>query len=509
MATETVSTHVDSEPVPASAAESRRLKPKMKPFKYLFTLAVPLAAVFGALWMLSAKQGQGANLTYDTALVSKGPIRKVVASSGPVRALVTVLVGSQISGQIDKMNVDYNSEVKEGDVLATIDPRTFEARVAQAKADIESAKAALANQEAALNKAMSVQALTEKVLARQQTLQEKGFASTQNLDNAVRDLAVAKADIEVAKAQIESAKANIAQRIASMKQSEIDLERTRIVSPVNGTVISRSVDQGQTVASNFQSPELFKIAQDLRRIRIEAQVNEADIGQVSEGNPVTFSVDAFPDRTFDGQVTQVRLSATELQNIVTYTVIIEAKNEDRKLFPGMTANVQIEVAKNDNVLRVPNDALRFKPRSNDGDGGRGADRVERTVSRVKLDLQLSDEQEAAVKDQLQKLLAQDAAPASGIAPTIVDPAAMRQKVQTTVEQTLAPMLTAEQKPLFDRWKRGHENTKTGNVHVVDASNAIDKRFVRLGLADDRFTEITGGTLAEGERVVLRAREAQK
>ena len=157
----------------------------------------------------------------------------------------------------------------------------------------------------------------------------------------------------MAKAQIESAKAVIAQREAALRQAEVDQERTKIVAPINGTVISRTIDVGQTVAASLQAPELFKLAQDLKLIRLEAQVNEADVGSISEGNSVSFTVDAYPERTFEGKVTQVRLSATELQSVVTYTVIIEASNDDRKLFPGMTANVQIEAAKKDGVLRIP------------------------------------------------------------------------------------------------------------------------------------------------------------
>lgn len=480
-----------------------------KPIKVLFALGLPLAlAAFGGPWMLNLAAGKKKDVVYDTVEVQKGAIRKVVATSGPVRALVTVAIGSQISGQIETLKVDFNSEVKKGDVLATIDPRTFEARVAQAKADIEAAKASLSNQQAALNKAEAVKTVSERVLERQGKLREKGFATTATLDNANRDVEVALADINVSMAQIHSAKATIAQREAALKQSEIDLERTKIVSPINGTVIGRTIDLGQTVAANFQAPELFKIAQDLKLIRIEAQVNEADVGAVTESNEATFTVDAYPDRTFQGKVTQVRLNATELQNVVTYTVIVEAKNEDRRLFPGMTANVQIEVAKKDGVLRVPNDALRFKPR-NDSDGDGKAGRAERMLAKLENDLQLSSVQLTAVRDELKKIFVQKSGPPGGVDSTLADPSAMRQRVQTVVEQTLSPTLTDEQRPLLEKWKRGRENTKSGSVHVRDAAGLAERRAVRLGIADDQFTEITGGQLSEGERVVIRVRETQK
>jgi HlyD family secretion protein len=350
-------------------------------------------------------------------------------------------------------------------------------------------------------------------LGRQKTLQQKGFAATATLDQATRDLDVATADIAVSKAQIESAKAAVAQREAALKQAEIDLDRTKILAPIKGTVISRTVDVGQTVAASLQAPELFKIAQDLQRISVEAQVNEADVGQVAEGNPVSFTVDAYPDRTFKGKVTQVRLAATELQNVVTYTVIIEASNDDRRLYPGMTANVQIAVAEKADVLRVPNDALRFKVKGeSEQGGGSPTSRLDRTISRLKNDLALTAEQESRLREELAKVMAARAGGSSGGntgGSTDVDPAAARQRMQATIEQTLQPMLNEEQKPLFDKWKRGRETTKAGSVYVMDNGGAPERRYVRLGVADDQFTEIVGGQLNDGERVVIRAREAQK
>lgn len=485
-------------------------------YKTIFTLAVPVAiATMAGFWILEPAGGRDAGLSYDTVLVGKGPIRKIVATSGPVRALVTVSIGSQVSGQIASMNVDFNSEVKMGDVLATIDGRTFEARAGQARADLTAARAALANQEAALTKAEAVLGVAERTQKRQEGLEQKGFATGANLDSARRDAEIAKADIIVARAQIDSAKAVIVQREAALQQAEVDVERTRIVSPINGTVISRTVDLGQTVAASFQAPELFKIAQDLRRIRIEAQVNEADVGAVEDGNRVTFTVDAYPERTFEGSVTQVRLSATELQNIVTYTVIIEAANDDRKLFPGMTANVQIEVATKENALRVPNDALRFRPRGDvttaSAGRGDGNNRGERQLARLKSELELDDAQEKALRDEMAKMFAvRSGAPGGGGGDAgAADPSAMRQRMQSMIERTLQPLLTEAQKPLFEKWKRGREASKSGGVHVQDETGAIERRFVRLGISDDQFTEISGGQLAEGERVVIRARDAKK
>ena len=479
----------------------------------LFTLAAPFAVLIGVLaWALGLNAGVKDRIVYDTAEVTKGAIRRVVTTSGPVRALVTVSVGSQLSGQIEEVKVDFNKEVKPGDVLATIDAKTFRAKVASARADLLAAEAALVNQEAALTKAVAGLKLADQNIDRQRTLAAKGYASKAALDSATRDTDSGKADVAVAKAQIESAKAGIAQRKAALDQALIDIERAEIRSPIEGTVISRTVDPGQTVAASLQAPELFKIAQDLSRIRIEAQVNEADVGAVAEGNPATFTVDAYPDRTFEGKVTQVRLAATEINNVVTYTVIIEATNSDRKLFPGMTANVGIETAKREGALRIANDALRYKPRADAGQSGRGGDtngRVERMIQRLKGELQLSDAQETAVKEAMTKLGEEMRKASSGtMGGPPPDQSANRQRMQARVEQTLAPTLSEAQRPLFEKWKQGRESSRPNALWVLIEGSSPERRFVRTGVSDDQFTEITGGDVKEGDRAVIRAREAK-
>lgn len=482
----------------------------------LFTLALPVAAlIIAAAWVMDLDLiGAGkSEFKYDTVAVSRGPIRKVVSTSGPVRALVTVSIGSQLSGQIERVHVDFNSEVKPNDVLATLDRRTFAARAAQAEADLEAARAALVNQQASRGKAEAVRKAAQRTIERQTSLATKGFASQATLDVAEKDRDVAMADIAVAEAEIESAKATIAQRIAALDQARIDLERSEIRSPIEGTVISRTVDPGQTVAASLQAPELFKIAQDLSRIRIEAQVNEADVGSVSEGNPVVFTVDAYPDREFEGRVTQVRLAATEINNVVTYTVIIEATNEDRRLFPGMTANVQIESARKEDVLRVPNDAFRYRPRVTAEAATtreqKSSERMARTLERLKSELELTSEQEATVRDALAALSAemrQSAGPSLGSGGSF-DPNVFRQKLSARIEQALGPSLDDGQRRLYERWKSGREATRVAAIHVLSASGEPERRMVRTGLSDEQFTELVGGEIAEGDRVVIRAREA--
>ncbi|MFM9938485.1 MAG: efflux RND transporter periplasmic adaptor subunit [Hyphomicrobiaceae bacterium] len=504
--------------------------------RYLFTLGLPLALLgAGGFWMLGNGANRAAGMVYDTQPAKRGAIRKLVSTSGPVRALVTVSVGSQLSGQLSELKVDFNSEVKENDVLAVLDDKTFAAKVAQAKADLAIARAALTNQEAALKKSEAVLRQAERVTGRQQVLAQKGITAAAAVDTATRDSEVAKAEISVAKAQIESAKAQIAQREAQLLQAEIDLDRTRIRSPINGTVISRTIDIGQTVAASLQAPELFKIAQDLRRIRIEAQVNEADVGAVTDGNVVEFTVDAYPERRFEGRVTQVRLAATELQNVVTYTVIIEAENNDRKLFPGMTANVRIETARRDNVLTVPNDATRFKPRNRTAEpaaaetkGGGQGNRNQRMVEQIKDDLKLDDQQTETLRTELAKVFqemraAREASgaksgqaagppPGFGGAPPPQqggDMAGNRARIAERIDQILGPILTDAQRPAFDRWKRGRDASRPATLWVLKADGDIEARNVRLGIADETTTEVLGNALKDGEKIVVRARELKK
>jgi HlyD family secretion protein len=481
---------------------------------YLFTLAVPVALLAGVAAMLNGWGGGAAKgLVYDTAPAARGQIRKLVSTSGPVRALVTVSVGSQLSGQVEAVNADFNTEVSPGQVLAVLDRRTYAAKIAQAEADLGAAEAALINQEAAMNKSKAMLQAAELNVVRQQGLSEKRLSPQLTFETALRDRDVAKADIDVIAAQVASAKATIQQRKATLDQVKIDLERTEIRAPIEGTVISRTVDPGQTVAASLQAPELFKIAQDLSRIRIEAQVNEADVGAVEEGNAVSFSVDAYPERQFEGRVTQVRLAATELNNVVTYTVIIEAQNEDRRLFPGMTANVMIEAARRDNVLRISNDALRFKPRGEvaEASGRRerrgGGDRSERQVERLKEELRLTAEQETALRAAL-KTAAGDTPQGSPGAMGGDERRAMRQKTQAAIEQTLQPTLSDVQRPLFAKWKQGRQQARMAPVFVLGAGNQPERRMVRLGIADDQFAEVLGGQLREGDQVITRAREVK-
>jgi HlyD family secretion protein len=485
----------------------------------MIALGLPAAVLAVAAtqtpWTMTRASG---GPVYETAAVDYGPVRKFVTTSGPVRALVTVSVGSQLSGQISELKADFNTEVKAGDELAVIDDKSFAARVAQARADLASATAMLANQEAALMKAEAVERNTKRLLGRAQTLASQGIAAASTLDNATRDAEVAAAEVAIAKAQVENARATIAQREAQLAQAEVDLERTRIRSPIDGTVIGRTVDVGQTVAASFQAPELFKIAQDLRRIRIEAQVSEADVGSVAEGNPVEFRVDAYPQRRFRGKVVQIRLGGVELNNVVTYTVMIEAGNDDRMLLPGMTAEAKIESASVERALRIPNDALRFKPRGQmlASVRNQAERRLERELERARREVALTDEQAAKVAAMVRRA----AGPPVGSGGGPVASGGKRQALDAEPEwqQTqrlilgVAAVIGDAQRPAFDTWKAARElmsnrgSRRDVTVWVANASGAIDSAQVDLGLVDDYYAEVLGDALKEGDRVVLRSRQ---
>jgi HlyD family secretion protein len=292
-------------------------------------------------------KGNGKNTAYKTEKVSRGEIKSVVTATGTVNAVTTVSVGTQVSGTIQRLLVDFNSQVKKGQLLAQIDPSTVQAQVDQAKANLWSAKA---NRE----KAAVVALDARRTYQRNKELFGQDFIAKSDLDTAETNLHSAEAQHKVTQAQVGQAQ-------AALKIAETNLQYTNILSPVDGTVISRSVDVGQTVAASFQTPTLFSIAQDLTKMQINTSVDEADIGNVKTGQDVAFTVDAYPDTIFSGKVSDVRNSPTIVSNVVTYDVIIKVDNPQLKLKPGMTANVSITIETRPDVLRVPNAALRFKP----------------------------------------------------------------------------------------------------------------------------------------------------
>ena len=302
---------------------------------------------------------------YVTEKVERGDVLRKVSASGKLRALNTIKVGTEVSGQITKVYVDFNSVVKAGQVLAEIDPTRVRARVQQSEAQVALARANLQQTAANVVRARSELEIQERDFARQKALADRGFVSKAGLDIAQSKLNSARNAVQVAQAQTQSGNAQIRQGTAELSSAQLDLNRTIIVAPASGVIINKLVEPGTTVAASFQTPNLFEIAADITKMQVEASVDEADIGQVQEGQNVRFTVDSYPQDVFIAKVRQVRKAATETQNVVSYLVIIDVDNPDQKLLPGMTANVDIITGSKPNVVRVPSSALRFRPRAAD------------------------------------------------------------------------------------------------------------------------------------------------
>ncbi len=284
---------------------------------------------------------------YETANVDQGTIAAKVTATGNLAALLTVQVGSQVSGRVQELYVDYNSAVKKGQTIAKLDPVLFQAALAQARANLLSVQGVLKKDEAQ-------QINTQAVFNRTKALKEAQVMAQADLDTAA-------ANNEAAKAQIEADQSNLESARALLNQAQVNIDYTTIISPIDGTVISRNVDVGQTVAASFQAPTLFVIAQDLRRMQVDTNVGEADVGRLFAGMTATFTVDAFPNHLFTGKLRQIRNAAQTTQNVVTYDAVIDVANPDLLLRPGMTANTTFVAAQKDNVVRLRNAALRFEP----------------------------------------------------------------------------------------------------------------------------------------------------
>lgn len=299
---------------------------------------------------------------YISEAVTRGEVVRKVSASGKVRALNTIKVGTEVSGQVTKVYVDFNSPVTAGQVLAEIDPTRVRARVQQSEAQVALARAGLQQTVANVARARSELEIQERDFTRQKALAERGFVSKAGLDIAQSKLNSARNALQVALAQTQSNNAQISQGTAELSSARLDLNRTVIVAPASGVIINKLVEPGTTVAASFQTPNLFEIAADTTKMQVEASVDEADIGQIREGQNVNFTVDSYPDTVFKAKVRQVRQAPVETQNVVSYLVIIDVDNLDGKLLPGMTANVEIITSVKSNVTRVPTNALRFRPR---------------------------------------------------------------------------------------------------------------------------------------------------
>jgi HlyD family secretion protein len=322
---------------------------------------IPLGgvALIGLLVILgSSRRSQP---QYFTAKVERGDLRDAVEATGMVNAVVTVQVGSQVSGTILRLNADFNTRVKKGDIIAEIEPSVFQGALLQATADLESARANVEVALANLEKAKATLVQTRADYERNDRLARSEMISPQQLEAAKAAFDGATASVGAAQAGVTQARAMVSQKTAAVAVARTNLDHTVIRSPIDGIVVARSVDVGQTVAASLQAPTIFTIAQDLTKMRVYAKTDESDVGSIRAGLPVSFKVDAFPKDRFQGVVSQVRMNATVVQNVVTYDTVIEFENRDLKLFPGMTAYVTIPVASARNVLKVPNASLRYRP----------------------------------------------------------------------------------------------------------------------------------------------------
>jgi HlyD family secretion protein len=328
----------------------------LKRYWVIATGTIIAVAVFAAFEFKGQDKPQ-----YFTTKADRGDIREVVEATGTINAVITVQVGSQVSGTISHLYVDFNSRVKKGQVVAQIDPPLFKGALLQTRADLANAQANVASAKANLEKAKATEIQTKADYQRTVGLVKESVMSQQQLDLAKANHDSAVAAVSSADAQVTQAIAQDQQKQASLTVSQTNLDYTTIHAPIDGTVIARNVDVGQTVAASLQAPTLFTIAQDLTKMQVYASTDESDVGMIKKGQVVTFKVDAFPRDTFTGRVSQIRMNATTVQNVVTYNTVIDFDNPELKLFPGMTAYITIPVASASNALRVPNGALRYKP----------------------------------------------------------------------------------------------------------------------------------------------------
>ena len=409
--------------------EVSNLKPSIavRVRRWLVLLAV-LGAIAAAAGFLVQRAGRQAEEKYRTENVGRGDIVASVTATGTLSAVTTVLVGSQVSGIISRLHADFNSPVKQGQLLAEIDPTPFQAAVEQHKADLLQKEVQMRNAEINLH--------------RQQRLLADNLAP--------------QADFDAAKAAYDEAVAEVRQSQATLDQAETNLRYTKIVSPIDGAVVARQFDVGQTVAASFQAPTLFTIAQDLTKMQVQADVDQSDIGRVRVGQHTKFTVDAYPDKEFRGRISQIRLNATISQNVITYPVIIQVDNPEGKLRPQMAANVAIEVARVHNVLRVPSAALRFRP-----------------------------PEEAAT-----------AQTGSGSASAPGQSAALRSRPPVAARTGASNgNVSVSGHSAAGRGERG-----TQNVYLLVGAEELKPVSIRTGISDGMYTEVLEGEIKEGDRI---------
>jgi len=523
---------------------------------WIVVAMIVLAAGASGAWFYT--QSRGSTPRFRAAKVERGPLTATVSATGTLNAVVTVQVGSQVSGQIKELFADFNSQVKRNQLVARIDPEKFQAAVSQAKAQVDAAKATVLNQRAlvektradlanaqaalAVAKAQTAKAQvavvdSRRTLARNADLRKRGLIAQADEDTAqaAYDSAVAQAEsakaqevaqasqirsaeaqLKVTEAMLQAASANVVQQEAGLKQAQVDLDHTEIRAPVDGVVVSRTVDVGQTVAASLQAPTLFTIAQDLTQMQVDTNVDEADVGRIREGLHATFTVDSFANQTFSGEVMQVRKAPQVLQNVVTYNVVISARNPDHKLLPGMTANVRLIVDQKDSVLKVPNSALRFRLPGDDSvpvrgvapgagaGGGASQPSIDQIRERLTKSLGLTPEQqqklEPILQDTREKIRALGARGANDNERRIES-----QRIREASREQIRGILTPEQRTRYDQDMadaRAGRQAISGRVVILGPDAKPVPVTVRLGITDGSFTEVLSSDLKEGQEVLV-------
>jgi HlyD family secretion protein len=472
------------------------------------TVVVVAALAFAGWQVMKPKAPKD---PYRTAAVETGAITKAVSASGTLQALVTVDVGSQISGQIINVMADFNDVVKRGQVLAVLDPQTYQSRVASGQADVAAGQAALRQAHAQMESAQAD-------YNRKKAMVDKGIYAATVLDTT-------QAAFRSARAAVDAARARIAQSEATLNSQRVDLGRTSIVAPIDGVIVDRQIEPGQTVAASLQAPVLFRIAQDLSKVEVKISVDEADIGQIKEGQTVKFTVDAFPDDNFTGVVTQVRKQPVTEQNVVAYIVMAQADNPRGTLLPGMTANADIVIEQREAVMKVPAAALRWTPPSANGaavrvsgppgmggppgggqrqqGGGRQAG-AQRIVEQLDLDA-AQQKAWATIQADLRQKSATAMASAGG------DRSAMRETMRKNMDEAftkLEPSLKPAQKEKLTALRatlsqggRGEAGGFSGGVVHVLRDGKPTPIPVRIGATDGSFTEIRSRDLKAGDQVI--------
>lgn len=516
-----------------------------KPLKKRFRVPPPVMLVLGlvaivALVAFFVTRQKSDLEPYRTQPVTQGAITKSVSSSGTLQALITVEVGSQISGQLKRVLVDFDDKVVQGQVLAQIDPQTQESRLLSARAELEASQQGLNSAQANLAQTVANSKVSESDFNRTKILHGQGIVAPAALEQAQAKLDSARAEIRVSEAGVRSAAARLQQSRATVQSTQIDLGRTIIRSPITGVVVDRKVDEGSTVAASLNAPVLFTIAQDLAKLELKILVDEADIGQVKVGQPVNFTVDAFPADRFTAVITQVRKQPETQNNVVAYVVIAEAENPDLKLLPGMTANAEIILERHRDVLRVATAALRWVPADQQtaaapsaarggfgggggfggppgggggnrggaaGGGGRGGANLQFAIDQLDLSKAQTAKVEAimaAQRAEAQK--AQAAMQKETQRGASVDRAAFQKSMrdrQAKTRETVEALLTPAQKAKLQQLMSGQVKGALPRGQVFVLRNGKPVRIgVGVGVTDGQNTQVVSSELKQGDLVII-------